>query len=131
MLGDCSLNHAVTAKRASIALLTSNESDTSLYLSSDICEVGSDGLYDCFETCNETAMFSSMSKLHNCMIGMTLSNVNIILNITKVLAGLKDDRKLLANQGSTARVSDSIMTHDAPERTRNMILESVSAVFRI
>ena len=44
------------------------------YLFSDFC-VSANNSYSCFNHCNGTQMFSPLPRLHNCIVGMFLSNL--------------------------------------------------------
>ena len=130
ILIDYSLQRAFDFKATNDSLSKGNDSDTSIYLTPDLCQVGSDGLYDCFKACNQTAMFSSMPKLHNCMVGVVLSNFGTILDVTKVFLRSEDEPELPSTQESTDMISMSMMTHVAAERTSEIMLECVSAGVR-
>lgn len=124
--------YLVALSDSNTSALALNTSGILIYLSPALCQLGSDDLYDCFGYCNETAMFSSLPKLHNCMMGMILANISAILDVQvqKVFAGFKDNQKLLPTQGSTNQVAISFMVQGAVERTSEIMQDCFFAGLR-
>ena len=103
--------------------------DDVLYMSPDLCQAGADGLYDCFGLCNNTSMFSSTTKLHNCQTGMLLSVVNKTQGYQRIYAEPSVGEPSTSIQGVTDKIPIKAMSKDETQESSRLIVQCFSAAF--
>ena len=134
-LQDYSLYNAFHPLRNELQFVDLAQNQSYLHLTSELCPPDSDGLYDCFGSCNSTTIFSSLPRLHNCVVGMLLPNVTSMHSDIKVTTGFDSGHfppafaNVTGKVHLTGKVPVKLVTPEAARHTGEIIVQCIQSGF--